>query len=79
MFHSLHANHQTQNSGGIPFLFLPTLQITRYFQWTNVDPYFPKMLQSQKTKDKIFNQTEFTMSRHLAAHNNNHITMTRTV
>ena len=44
----------SQNSGGIPLLFLPTLQITRHFQWTSLYPYFPKLLQSKKTKDKNF-------------------------
>ena len=47
----------------------PSFQKPRHFQRTNLNPYFPKMLQSKKLRTKISSQTEFTMSQRPAAHN----------
>ena len=65
-------SHQSQISKiqvAYHFCFYPSLQKTRHFQRTNLNPYLPKMLQSKKLMTKISSQTEFTMSRRLSAHN----------
>ena len=81
MQHFSDTNQQTtHNSRGItipirtlqpnsPFRCHPTLQKTRHFQRTNLNPYLPKMLQSRKLTTKISSQTKFTMSRRHSAHN----------
>ena len=51
------------------FCFHLSLQKTRHFQRTYLNPYLPKTLQSKKLTTKISSQTEFTMIRRLSAHN----------
>ena len=59
----------TQNSGGHTTLVFTYLTNNAAFPVDQSGPIFPKNAPIKTTKDKIFSQTEFTMSRRLAAHN----------
>ena len=64
-----HTDTNQNPAAKLPISFSSTLQKTRHFQRTNLNPYLPKMLQSKKLTTKISSQTEFTMSRRLSTHN----------
>ena len=75
-----HTDTNQNPTAKLPISLSSTLQKTRHFQRTNLNQYFPKMLQSKKLTTKISSQTEFTMSQRLLAHNYHcRISLTKTV
>ena len=69
MVHSFHANHQLHKTQ-VAFHFVFTyLTNNAAFPMDQSRPIYPKNAPIKKTNDKIFSQTEFIMSRRLAAHN----------